>query len=174
MATKMAEIPSRIVVGKETHVRPVARDAFARPIAFALAAAGLIFILGSIADVLILWLFQRQPLPQWEFTALATTTEGLPRIALGAALVYAALHVRGSTSLPGYRLLGLLLVLIGLIGAMLGGLMVLNYFTLRSTVQPGAGGLFLGTVAKTLLLCGLYVVLLIPAGILSMRRPKTN
>ncbi|MGH7477454.1 MAG: hypothetical protein ACRELD_14400 [Longimicrobiales bacterium] len=137
-------------------------------------AAGLIFILGSITDVLILWLFQRQPSTQWEFTAVATTTEGLPRIALGAAMVYAALHVRGSTTMFAYRVLGILLIVVGLAGAILGTLMVLDYITLRSTVQPQAAGMFKGAVVKTLLLAGLYVVLLIPAGVISMRKPKTR
>lgn len=172
MATRMAEIPAPIVVGGAKARVAYAAEAFQRPAALALTVAGLIFMIGSAVDVALLWTVQRQALPQWEFTALASTAEGLPRIVLGIALVFTAMYVRGSTSLLKYRLLGLVLVCLGLAGIVIAGLMVTDFFALRSVVNPEARWLFRSTVLKTLLLCGMYTVLLIPAGVLCMRKPK--
>jgi hypothetical protein len=168
----MAEIPMPIVVGGSKTRIAYGADAFNRPAAVGLSVAGFIFIIGSIIDILLLWTLQRQPLPQWEFTALATTAEGLPRIVLGIALVFAAMFVRGSTSLLKYRLFGLMLIGLGLMGVAIAGLMVTDFFALRSLVNPEARWMFRSTVIKTMLLCGMYVVFLVPAGVLCMRRPK--
>lgn len=173
MATRMAEIPTPIVVGGSKARVAYGAEAFHRPAAVALSVTGFIFIIGSFVDLLLLWTVQRQSVPQWEFTALATTAEGLPRIVLGIALVFAGMYVRGSTSLLKYRLFGLLLVGLGLMGVAIAGLMVTDFFALRSVVNPEARWIFRSTVLKTLLLCGMYVVFLIPAGVLCMRRPKT-
>jgi hypothetical protein len=137
-----------------------------------LVAAAIPFIVGSLVDVLILWIFQRQPAAEWEFTALISTAEGLPRIALGLAFAYLAMLVRGSTSLIGYRLLALGLVAIGIAGAMIGSLMVTDYFILRASVAPEASMVFRSAVLKTIVLCGLYVFVLLPMGVLGLKRPK--
>jgi hypothetical protein len=170
----MADIPTPIVVGGSKARVAYAAEAFHRPAAAVLSVAGLIFIIGSMVDVALLWSVQRQPNPQWEFQALATTAEGLPRIVLGVALVFAAMYVRGSTSLLKYRLFGLLLLGMGLMGIAIAGLMVTDFFALRSQVNPEARWLFRSTVLKTLLLSGMYVVFLIPAGVLCLRRPKAT
>lgn len=174
MATRMAEIPTPIVVGGSKARVAYPADAFNRRVAAGLSVAGFIFIIGSIIDVVLLWTVQRQPNPQWEFTALATTAEGLPRIVLGIALVFAAMYVRGSTSIVKYRLYGLGLIVLGLVGLAIAGLMVTDFFALRSAVNPEARWVFRSAVLKTLLLCGMYVLFLIPAGVICMRRPKAT
>jgi len=168
----MAEIPTPIVVGGSKARVAYAPEAFHRPVAAALSVAGLIFLIGSLVDVALLWTVQRQPNPQWEFQALATTAEGLPRVVRGLAPIFGAMYVRRSTSLIKYRLFGLLLVCLGLLGIAIAGLMVTDFFALRSQVNPEARWLFRSAVLKTLLLSGMYVVFLIPAGVLCLRRPK--
>ncbi|MGH7552746.1 MAG: hypothetical protein ACREMQ_06925 [Longimicrobiales bacterium] len=166
-------MPTPILVNPKKAKAAYAKDAFQAHAWLVLSAAGLIFLLGTLLDFVILWGFQRQAVPQWEFTALASTAEGLPRLILALALIYAAMHARGSTSLLGYRFLALGLIFIGLAGAAIGALMVTDYFALRAMVNPEAISILQSTTIKTLALCTLYVFVLLPVGIVGMRRPKT-
>lgn len=171
---RVAEMTTPLVVST-AKVRAVhAPEGFRRHASLGLAGAGLIFLLGTLLDFAILWIFQRQASPQWEFTALASTSEGLPRLVLAFGMIYAALYIRGSTSLLTYRLLGLGTILVGLAGAVVGGLMVTDYFVLRAGVNPEAAHLFRSMTLKTLSLCAMYVFLLVPIGVLGLRRPKSG
>jgi hypothetical protein len=138
----------------------------------ALMAVAAIFGLGSVLDLGVLWGLQRQPGPEWEFGALATTVEGLPRIALAVGFAYGALMLNGTAGALWYRLLALVLLAVGVAGAVIGAMMLSDYFVLREIVNPEAVGLFRSSVFKTLALSGLYVLLLLPVGVLGLRTPK--
>lgn len=167
-----AKRPSLVVGGDEQPGRAIAAG-YDRHAAYFCLAAGLIFGVGAILDVLILWGFQRQPdNPGWEFTALASTVEGLPRIGLAAALIAVALWLRGSTSLLSYRLLGAALVVTGFLGATAAALVVTDWFVVRVNVPPEQQATIKGVVFKSIALGGLYTAVFIPAGVLGMRRPR--
>jgi hypothetical protein len=136
-----------------------------------MAAAGILFLVAGLLDVAILWMMQRQPQPLWEYQALANTVNGLPGFVLGAGFLFGALHVSGSTSLMSYRLLALLLIGIGLGGAAAAALMASDYFILVSGVGPDEMALFRSVAFKTIALGGLHAIVLVPLGVLGMRRP---
>jgi hypothetical protein len=136
-----------------------------------MAGAGFLFLAAGLLDVVILWLMQRQVQPLWEYQALANTVNGLPGFALGAGLLFGALYASGSTSLLSYRLLALLLIGIGLGGAAAAALMASDYFILVSGVGPDEMALFRSVAFKTIALGGLHTVVLVPLGVLGMRRP---
>lgn len=171
---RVAEMTTPLVVSTAKVKAVHAPEGFRVHASLGLAGAGLVFLVGTLLDLAILWIFQRQASPQWEFTALASTSEGLPRLVLAFALIYAALYTRGSTSLLTYRMLGLGLILVGLAGAVVGALMVTDYFVLRGGINPESGQLFHSMVIKTLSLCAMYVFLLVPIGVLGLRRPKSG
>jgi hypothetical protein len=172
MATRIADVRVPVVVNAKA-VPLFSTDGFRRHASWGLSAAGWIFLLGTVLDLGILWVFQRQEGAQFEFTALASTAEGLPRIVLAVALLYAGLYVGGSTSLIAFRLLGLLLIGVALLGAVVGALMLTDYFVLRRDVTAEALWIFRSTTVKTLALCAMYVMILVPVGALGMRRPRT-
>lgn len=174
MATAGRERPS-VVVGD---AREVARfkymgEAFAGNAVRALWAAGLLFLIGSLADLVLLWGMQRRADdPLWEFGALQNTIEGTPRIVLAVAMIWVALHIRGSTSLVTHRLLASIILLLGLVGAAIGAMMVTDYFVLRGNVQGPDQRIFASAVLKALTLSGLHLVVLVPVGVMGMRRPR--
>jgi hypothetical protein len=151
----------------------ISTEAFSSHTAWICLAAGVMFAAGAVVDVAILWGFQRVPdNAAWEFTALATTVEGLPRVALGCALVAVGLWLSGSTSLIAYRGLGLFVLMTGFAGAAAAALVVTDWFVIRGDVPAQQAGIFQGIVAKSIALGGIYILLFIPAGVLSMRRPR--
>jgi hypothetical protein len=174
MASRIEEPMRPLVVNTAKLSAAHAPQGFRRHASLALTGTGLIFLLGTLLDFVILWTFQRQTVPQWEFTALASLAEGLPRLVLAIALLYAALYTRESTSLLLYRLLALGLIMIGLIGAIAGALMLTDYFVLRRQVNAEVTDLFRSMTFKTLALCAMYVFILLPIGVLGLRRPSTG
>lgn len=171
MATRMADVQRRMVITpKKAGAYTV--EGFRRHVARGFYAAGVIFLVGTALDLAILWVFQRQPGPQWEFSALASTAEGLPRLVLAIALLYGGLYTAASTSLLAYRFLALIAILIALAGAAVGGLMLSDFFVLRRQVSPEGLSIFRSTVLKTLVLCGMYVFVLFPLGVLGLQRPR--
>jgi hypothetical protein len=134
--------------------------------------AGFIFLIGSLADIMVLWTLQRQPDPAWELTSLELTIEGTPRLALAIALIMAGNYIRGTTSLLMQRLFAAMLLALGLLGAAIGALLLSDYFVVRKTVAPEAQNVFLSIVLKGLTLAALHVVVLVPVGVLGLRRPK--
>ncbi len=172
MATRMADVQPRMVITpKKAGAFTV--EGFRRHVARGFYAAGVIFLVGTSLDLAILWVFQRQPGPQWEFSALASTAEGLPRLVLAIALLYGGLYTAASTSLLSYRVLALVAILIALAGAAVGGLMLSDFFVLRRQVSAEGLWIFRSTVLKTLVLCGMYVFVLFPLGVLGLRRPRS-
>lgn len=172
MATRMADgEPRMVITPKKAGAYTV--EGFRRHVARGFYAAGVIFLVGTVLDLAILWVFQRQPGPQWEFSALASTAEGLPRLVLAIALLYGGLYTAASTSLLSYRFLALIAILIALAGAAVGGLMLSDFFVLRRQVSTDGLWIFRSAVLKTLVLCGMYVFVLFPLGVLGLRRPRS-
>lgn len=172
MAKRMADVQARMAITpKKAGAYTV--EGFRRHVSRGFYAAGMIFLIGTVLDLGILWVFQRQPNPQWEFTALATTAEGLPRLVLALALLYGGLYTAASTSLLAYRLLALIAIMVALAGAAVGGLMLSDFFVLRRQVSAEGLWIFRSTVLKTVVLCGMYVFVLFPLGVLGLRRPKS-
>jgi hypothetical protein len=171
MSTTWDEVPGRIV-GTQSEARSMTK-AFTvdRAAAAALLAAGILFIAGSVADYVILWLINRQSGPQWEFAAVTTTVEGMSRIVLGIALLFGGLHLRGKPARWSTRLLGVGLILIAVSSVALAGLMALDFLALRNLVRPEAIPTFRATTAKTLFLCAVYIITTLTAGIISVRSP---
>lgn len=174
MATAERDRPT-IVVGdsKEAGRFRILSEHTALNASRALWAAGLIFLIGSFADLVLLWTVSRQAAnPQWEFTALALTIEGTPRIVLAVAMIWVALYIRGVSSLITQRAFGVLLILLGIGGGVIGAIMISDYFVLRGMVPPAEMKTFASVVLKTLTLSALHLVLLVPFGVLSVRRPR--
>lgn len=139
----------------------------------ALLAAGLIFLIGSLADLILLWTVNRDAgNPQFEFTALSLTVEGTPRIALAIALIWGSVHIRGVTSPLLQQVMGVSLILLGMLGAVVGAMMISDFFVLRGNIQPGEMRAFTSVVLKTLTLSALHLAVLVPVGVLSVRRPR--
>ncbi len=145
---------------------------FAPHVSRATWAAGVIYLFGTLVDLGTLWIGQRQPGVQWEFVAVTNTVEAWPRMVLAVGLIYLGLYVGGSVSKGLYRLLGLLMLLLGLLAVAFGGLMALNYLSVSGSLQAESVSLVRSAVVKTEALCALYAVLLIPLGVFALLGPK--
>lgn len=139
----------------------------------ALAVAGLITLIGSLVDLGVLWVMQRQPGIQWEFVAITRTAEAWPRLVLAVGLVYGGAHLAEVTSGLIYKSLAVVLVALGFGGLLLGAILMLNYLSVEGAASGAAGELVRSAVVKTLLLCALYVVLLVPTGVMGLKSPRT-
>jgi hypothetical protein len=136
-------------------------------------AGGLIYLIGSLADLAAVWILNRVPgNPDYEFTALANTLDGTPRIVLAVAMIWVALHIRGSNSLMAQRVLASLLLVLGVVGAIMGAMVIADYFVLRSAIAEPDQKLFVSITLKALTLSALHLVLLVPVGVLGVRRPR--
>jgi hypothetical protein len=174
MATAERNRP-QIVVGDsaETARKRLLSEHTALNAARVLWSVGLIFLVGSLADLVLAWAINNRPGdPVWEFNQLAGTIEGTPRIVLALALIWVALYIRGSVSVIIQRVFGFMLILLGIAGAVIGAMMISDYFVIRGNIPPEDTKLFLSIVLKTLTLSALHLVLLIPVGVLSVRRPR--
>lgn len=134
-----------------------------------LAIAGLVYLVGSAIDLGVLWIMQRQPGIQWEFVAVSNTAEAWPRLILAVGLLYSAAVLSGTRSVWLFRALSGLTLALGLLAAVLGGVMMLNYLSVSG--PDAASGMIQAAAYKTFALCALYFVLLVPAGILGLRAP---
>ena len=138
----------------------------------ALWATGIIYFVGTLVDLGILWIIQRQAGVQWEFVALTNTVEAWPQLILSVALCYAGFALAGSESLGLQRTLAAVSLLLGIGGVVFGALETLNYLTLAASASGTGTNLILSAFVKTMILCGLYVLLFIPLGILGFKRPR--
>ena len=169
----LAEIP--LMRSRSSSASEVVTDrGFARHAAWALVAAGVLMLLGSLVDLGVLWGLQRQDNVRWEFVALSSTAEGFPRMALGIGLLYAAIWVAAVRTMWAWRSLALFLVALGVAAGLLGALMVTDYFALIGQIPVETRQAFRSSVAKSLTLYGLYVIVMLPIGILLVRRPGTS
>lgn len=135
-----------------------------------LLAAGIVYLVASLFDLGILWLAQRQDTIQWEFVALSRTAESYPRLILAIAFLSGGLWVQGTVSRLPYRILGALILILGIGALTILGLVGLNYATLSSAVGPDAESIFRSATLKTVGLSVIYVLVLFPVGILSFKR----
>jgi hypothetical protein len=147
---------------------------YARPVAGALFAVGIVYLVGTLVDLGTLWLLQRQSGMEWEFVAVTSTADALPRFIFAVAALYLAFYVGGSRVTWLYRSMSIGLLALGVIAIGLGALSGTNYLALARVVNPEAEPLLRSSVIKTLALCTLYAVVLIPVGIsgLHARRSK--
>ena len=173
MATAERDRPAIVLGDKQEMARVrVASDVVARNAAWALWASGTIYFIGSLADVVLLWGYQRVPNNhQFEFTALQSTIEGLPRFVLALALILAGVHISGRHSLLLQRIFAVFLILLGIVAGVIAPLMVTDYFVLRGQLQPDATLMFKTVVLKVLTLSALHVIILVPIGVFGLRRP---
>lgn len=139
-----------------------------------LVAAAAVLLLGSFVDLVVLWGLQYRSNLQWEFVAIVNTLEAYTRLILGLGLIYAVLAIGRSTSLVRYRITSGALLLLGLVAGVLGVLLLTDYFPLAQIAegQPGAAGALTVTAAKGLMLSAVYTLVLVPLGILGLRKPK--
>lgn len=144
---------------------------YASPVARILWATGVIFLFGTLVDLAVLWFGQRQPGLQWEFVAVSNTAEAWPRLVLGLALLYMGGLVERRAGEAFFRFLGGATLLLGLGAGVVGAVAALNALTL---LHAGSGniGMVRAAAAKTLALCLLYFVLLVPLGAMGLRRPR--
>src|SRR5690606_29061189 len=139
MPLQLLDRPPTILTRAE---RPDPDDLAAAGVAASLAlwAAGGVLLLGSLADLGILWTVQRQTTPQWEFAALLRTAETLPRVVIALALVAGALYLRGSTWLGAYGLIALGTLLLGSFGAAVAVLIAQDYGALSRVASAATEG----------------------------------
>jgi len=149
-------------------------DLFAPLAARGLWAAAIILVVGTAFDLGILWLAQRQDTLQWEFVATTNTIEAFARPVIALGLMYAALSLGRIGSLAAYRAMAVFALLLGVGGALLGTLLLLDYLALSGSVNPEGIAVFRSTVAKAGTLALLYFVILVPVGIMGLRRPKNR
>jgi hypothetical protein len=156
-----------------TRSRATDRLGFRAHASTAVFAVAALFAAGALLDLVLLWGWQRAPEnPSWEFFAIASTVESLPRLVLGLALAIVGLHLAGSTLLLAYRALGALLALIGLAGLGLALLAGMDFFALRSGVPADQQAALVSVTAKTVGLGVLEGLVLVPAGWRCLRRPS--
>ena len=148
--------------------------AFAPAVSRALLVAGLVYLVGSLVDLGILWFAQRQPSLQWQFLAITNTVEAWPRMVLAIGLLHVGLHVGGSNSAPFYRSLGVLLAVMGALAAVMGVSMALTYARVSGDVTGEAAVVLRSSAIKTELLCTLYVVTLLPVGLMGSLGPRSQ
>jgi hypothetical protein len=148
------------------------RGGIGRQVEIGLWGAGLILLLSGIFDLSVLWLLQRVASPQWELMAIANTITAFPGLVLALAVLSLALYLRRAGGLWGIRILAGASVLLGLAGGALGLLMILDFFVLRGVVSPDALTALWSTTLKTVLLGGLYMVVLVPVGILQLKSSR--
>lgn len=164
-------MPPTVVIGKKGEGEGRVHD-FSGVASRALWVAGLVYLLGSLLDLGILWIGQNAGTTQFEFVALTRTVEGFPRLIVATALIYGGLYLGGSASLWAYRLLAIWLLVLGLAALAVLGLTGLNYASISGTVAEEGRPLFRTTVIKTGGLSLLYVLSLLPLGFLGFRTRK--
>jgi hypothetical protein len=136
-------------------------------------AAGLVILLGSILDLSILWFLQRQNGPQWEYVAFANSIESMPRVLIGLGFIGLALYLRDAGSMIGFRIIGAVLLMFGILSITAGFLMVTSYYALvQNVTEPQAYVMLRSVAIKAVALSGLYACVLVPLGIMSLQRPR--
>lgn len=131
--------------------------------------AGVVYLVAIIVDLGILWLGQRQEGPNFVFVALNRTAEAFPRFILASALIYTGLALTRTASLALYRAMAAWVLALGTMALVVVTLTGLNYMNMASAVAPEAKLVFRSAVVKTGGLGALYVLFLIPLGILGLR-----
>lgn len=145
-----------------------------RAAAAALWAAAIIYLAGTILDLGILWIGQRQDAIQWEFVALSRTVEATPRFAMAFAFAFGAVYVGGAGSAFLGRVLAVGLALVGVAGAGFAALAIMEWLALRDAINPEAVQAFGSTTLKNVVLGCLYLFVMVPAGIIAFRAYRSR
>lgn len=161
----------QIVVGDRDPNSGVVHD-FSGVVSRALWVAGLVYLLGSLLDLGILWFAQNPGGIQAEFVALTRTTEAFPRLFVSTALIYAGVYLGGTVAPWIYRLLAIWLVVLGLIALAVLGLLGLNYPSMSANVTEEGRAIFRSAIVKSGGLSVLYVLSLLPLGLLGFSTRK--
>jgi len=174
MATMERERPPVVLTTEQERIRKrMLGDAWAANAGRALWAAGLIYLIGSLADMVLQMIVGADwGNPAWEYTVTTGAVEGTPRIVLAIAFIWVAMYIRGSSSLAGYRILSIVLIASGAACAVFGAIAISDYFILRPMMDAGGQRLATNILLKTLILSALQVMLLIPVGVMGVRRPR--
>lgn len=163
---------SRILHGEESRSTAYTSADFGPHVGYVFLATAVIVLVGTFVDLGILWIGQRQATAQWEFVATTNTLDAFTRLALGMAAAWGAAFFLRGRRLWVYRMGGIAMILMGVAAAFLGFLAVTDYLTLRTVVNEEARRLFGSAALKAAAQSGLYTVTLVPAGLLSLRRPR--
>lgn len=138
------------------------------------AWGGVLYLVAIMVDLAVLWIGQNQGGPNFEFVALTRTSEAFPRFILATALIYTGLWILRSDSLQVFRMMAAWVTFLGIAATVVVGLVILNYLTMASTVTPEANEIFRSAVIKAGGLGALYVLFLIPLGILGFRTRRQH
>lgn len=172
MATRTPPDAAPLVVMGSRKARPAfAAAGYRGHVSRALAAAAILVIAVTFLRVAALWGLERQSSAEWQLTALASTAEALPWLVLAGGLFYTALYASESTSLLAYRLLGLCMILLGLIAAGIAARVVTQYGTLPQDMDMETVRLLRVATVKAVGIGVLHLIVLVPIGVLGLRRP---
>ncbi|MGH7574077.1 MAG: hypothetical protein ACREM1_02965 [Longimicrobiales bacterium] len=172
MATRMTPDTAPLIVVGSGRAKPAFGSAGYRGhVTRALIAAATIVVAVAALRLGVVWVFERQPGPAAQLVALAGMVDVLPWLVVAFALYYAALYAGQSTSLLAYRTLGMGMILIALFGAGLAVLAISRYGWLPPDLDPETAQRLRARVIWTVGICALHVVVLIPIGMLGLRRP---
>lgn len=173
MASNAVATDAVLIAREKARTRTYTADALIGHGVRGLWAGAGVLLLGSAIDLAVLWGLQFQSSLQWEFVAIVNTLEAYTRLVLGVALIFAALAVGRTTSLARYRVAGILFLALGIVAAALGFLLLTDYFPLSRMAenQAAARNALTVTAAKGLMLSGVYTIVLVPLGILGLRKP---
>jgi len=127
-------------------------------------------LFGTVVDYGIRWIGQRQDTLTWEYVAIVNTVEGMSGLIVALALAYTAFYVSGGRSVAVERMLAGSVIMVGVFGGVLGVLLILDYFSLLSSMEPEAAELFKTTAVKGLTLSGLYFLVLVAIGLRGLLR----
>lgn len=173
MATRTPDAAPLVVMGSRRAKPAFASAGYRGHVSRALSAIATLVAAVTFLRIAALWGLEQQSIPEWRFTALASTGEALPWLLLALALFYTALYASESTSLLAYRLVGLCLILLVLVAAGVGVLLLAEYGSLPRDIDPQAARLLQATWVKAVGTCALHVVVLAPIGVLGLRRPSS-
>lgn len=162
---------SNIVVGTRDPKSGEVHD-FSGVVGRASLVAGLVYLIGTLFDLGILWIAQNDGSIQFEFVGLTRTAEAFPRLFVATALVYLGVYLVGTAKPAVYRLLAVWVIGLGLAALALLALLGLNYASISANVTEEGRTAFRTAIVKTGGLGILYVISLLPLGILGFSTRK--
>jgi len=164
-------MPEKVVVGTRDPKSKVVHD-FAPVVSRVALGAGFVYLLGSLFDLWILWFGQNAGNVQYEFVALTRTTEGFPRLFVATALIYVGFYIGGKAGPATYKVLAGWVLVLGVVALAVLALLGLNYASISSMVTEEGRDEFRWSIIKSGGLSVLYIVSLLPLGILGFSTRK--
>ena len=161
----------KVVVGTRDPKSKIVHD-YSVVVSRVTLGAGFVYLLGSLFDLWILWFGQNPGNIQYEFVALTRTTEGFPRLFVATALIYLGFFVGEKAGPVTYKVLAGWLLALGFGALAILGLLGLNYAGISANVAEEGRDIFRWSMIKAGGLCVLYIVSLLPLGILGFSTRK--